>query len=583
MNSDHAAPTGVTPAPVEGRPTDFGNTDQSPQREIAEQTPPPQSGQSDRRVRLLPDIITIGAARYGGSVALIDHDVEVSYDDLADHVGRCAAGLTRLGVRAGDAVSLLLPNCPAFVYAYYAAAAIGAVVVPVNPLLKPNELEYIWRDASVRLVVAIPQLLPALLAAHAGLPELRHVVCATPPGVAEDPTGANAIEGYTTLDALMAGPEPDDGTAAANPSESRPSGRAAVERRSENDCAVIIYTSGTTGRPKGAMLSHRNLVRNVEQVRARLHFSEADRFLTVLPLFHAFAATVCMNVCLEAGCASLLLESFAPARVLEGVRRHGITIFPAVPAMLNALLMTARGPEDLGAVRFFVSGGAPLAGATLEALERRFGIPVLEGDGPTECSPVTSVNPMDGPRKAGSVGPPLPGVEIAIFDDEDRALPPETIGEIVVRGDNVMLGYLNQPEATAEAMKGGWYHTGDLGKADSDGYVFIVDRKKDMVITSGLNVYPREVEEALHGHEAVQEAAVIGVPDALRGEAVVAVIVRKSGAEASDRDLLRHCRQLLANYKVPQRVIFRDALPRGGTGKVLKRLLKKELELDNPV
>jgi long-chain acyl-CoA synthetase len=269
-----------------------------------------------------------------------------------------------------------------------------------------------------------------------------------------------------------------------------------------------------------------------------------------------------------------------PARTLEAIRRHGITVFPAVPAIFNALLMTARSPEELAPIRFFVSGGAPLPVATLEALESRFHIPVLEGDGPTECSPVTTVNPMEGgPRKPGSVGTAVPGVEVAIFDDDDRPQPTDTVGEIVVRGDNVMLGYLNQPEATAEVMKSGWYHTGDLGKIDSDGYVYIVDRKKDMVITSGLNVYPREVEEALFTHPAVQDAAVIGLPDPLRGEQVVAVVVRKPDVEVTERDLLRHCREVLANYKVPQKVIFQDALPRGGTGKVLKRLLKKELEM----
>ena len=524
---------------------------------------------------MLSDIITNGLRNYPDHVALVYQDRAMTFTELAQGVDCLAAGLAGLGIEPGQRISLLLPNCPPFVLGYFAAAALGAIVVPVNPLLKPNELEYIWRDADVRLVITVPQLLPVVAAARKELPQLVHVVCTSRAADLPDTTPADAIGGFAALEDLLA-----DGARAMRDGVSPTIGANAEGGRDENDCAVVIYTSGTTGRPKGAMLSHRNLTRNVEQVRARLHFTSADRFLTLLPLFHAFAATVCMNTCLTAGCASLLMESFSPARTLEGIRAHGITVFPAVPALFNALLVAAHGPEDLVPIRFFVSGGAPLPVATLQALETKFGIPVLEGDGPTECSPVTTVNPIDGPRKAGSVGPAVPGVEVAIFDDDDRPLPVDEMGEIVVRGDNVMLGYLNQPEATAEVMKGGWYHTGDLGKIDSDGYVYIVDRKKDMVITSGLNVYPREIEEALFTHPAVQDVAVIGVPDAMRGEAVVAVIVRKPGVEVRDRDLLRHCRDVLANYKVPQRVIFRDSLPYGGTGKVLKRLLKKEIEME---
>ncbi len=331
------------------------------------------------------------------------------------------------------------------------------------------------------------------------------------------------------------------------------------------------------------MLSHRNLTRNVEQIQARLQFLPEDRFVTVLPLFHAFAATVCMNTCLAAGCASLLLENFTPARVLETISRHKATIFPAVPAIFNAVLnLPVEHAPDTSSLRVLVSGGAPLPAPTLAALEQRFGVPVLEGDGPTECSPVTSVNPLDGPRKIGSVGPALPDVEIAIFDAQDKPVETEEVGEIVVRGDNVMLGYLNQPDATREAMTNGWYHTGDLGKLDADGYVFIVDRKKDMIITAGLNVYPREVEDVLLSHPGVADVAVIGTPDTLRGEDVLAVVVARPDVPApSERDLIRYCRERLANYKVPRQILFRAMLPRGATGKVVKRLLKKELELES--
>ncbi len=518
---------------------------------------------------LLGDFIDRGAREYPHNAALIFRDQTITYAELAASVRRLAAGWTTLGIRPDDRIALLLPNCPPFVFGYYAAAQIGAVAVPANPLLKPAELEYIWRDADVRLVLTAPPLLPGVQAARQNLPGLRYVISISPREEMPDPALADSIPGFSTLQEVMAqGAQQPGASVSAHPID-------------ENRCAVIIYTSGTTGYPKGAMLSHKNLTRNVEQVQAALFFEPRDRFLTVLPLFHSFAGTVCMNTALARGCASVLLENFAPGRVLETIEKHRVTIFPGIPTMFHLLLQhTPERAHDLSSLRLIVSGGAPLPAATLQALERRFGVPVLEGDGPTECSPVTSVNPQNGPRKVGSVGPPLPGVEIAIFDEEDRPLPAGEIGEIVVRGDNVMLGYLNQPEATAEAMRHGWYHTGDLGMMDAEGYVYIVDRKKDMIITSGMNVYPRQVEEVLFQHPAVANAAVIGLPDALRGEEVVAVVVPRSGAQPTERELIAYCREHLANFKAPRRVLFRESLPLGGTGKVVKRLLKKELEME---
>ena len=372
---------------------------------------------------MLSDIITNGARDYPDNAALIYQDAVITYSDLARTVERLAAGLGEIGIEPGQRISLLLPNCPQFVYSYFAAAALGAIVVPVNPLLKPAELDYIWRDADVRLVVTIPQLLPVVEAARKELPDLRHVVCTVGREGLPDPAAADSIPGFLALDDLIA--QKASGGIRQSAIGNRQSGNSSTTADCRlptarfGDCAVIIYTSGTTGRPKGAMLSHKNLTRNVEQVRLRLHFTAEDRFLTFLPLFHSFAATVCMNVSLTAGCASLLMESFAVARALEGIRKHRITIFPGVPALFNALLMAAPEPEALAFIRFFVSGGAPLPPSTLQALETRYGIPVLEGDGPTECSPVTTVNPMEGPRKAGSVGTAIPGVKVAIFDDND--------------------------------------------------------------------------------------------------------------------------------------------------------------------
>ena len=524
---------------------------------------------------MLHDIVMEGAKKHPQEIALIFRDQPQTFGELAAMVTRLSAGLEALGIQPGEKISLLLPNCPPFVWAYYAASCVGAVVVPVNPLLKPAELEYIWRDADIKLVITAGPLLPVVQAARANLPNLVHVLSITPLKELPDPAPA-AIAGLSFLTDILASGEEKIQEAEASSFILHPSSFASA-------CAVIIYTSGTTGHPKGAMLSHRNLMRNVEQVQARLQFLPGDRFVTVLPLFHAFAATVCMNTCLAAGCASILLENFAPVRTLETIARHHATIFPAVPAIFNAVLnVPAAQSPDTSSLRVLVSGGAPLPAPTLAALEQRFDVPVLEGDGPTECSPVTSVNPLDGPRKIGSVGPALPDVTIAIFDEQDNPMPINEIGEIVVQGDNVMLGYLNQPEATREAMSGGWYHTGDLGTMDADGYVFIVDRKKDMIITAGLNVYPREVEDVLLTHPGVGDVAVIGTPDALRGEDVLAVVVLRPDVTpaVSERDLIRYCRERLANYKIPRQILFRDTLPRGGTGKVVKRLLKKELELE---
>jgi long-chain acyl-CoA synthetase len=506
----------------------------------------------------LSDIVLQSETQYGAQPALIFQDETLTYTELAEGVRTLARTLRQLGIEKGDHVALLLPNCPQTVCAYFAIALMGGVVVPANPLLKAAELEYIWNDAQVRLVITVPPLVEVAKAAQANLPNIEHLLQVIP---------SPKLEGLTA-------------EALAPNAEIREVGEVAAEV-DPHTCAVIIYTSGTTGRPKGAMLSHFNLMRNVEMVQEFLKFDSSDRFFTVLPLFHSFAMTVCQNVALSRGCTSVLIERFVPTKVFETLLTHKITILPGAPAMFYALLqIMAQGEVKLPDLRLMVSGGAPLPAATFHALEKAFGIPVLEGDGPTECSPVTSVNPVDGVRKVGSVGIPLPGVEIAIFDEADKALPAEEVGEIVVRGDNVMLGYLNQPEETAEAMKSGWYHTGDMGKIDAEGYVYIVDRKKDMIITAGLNVYPREIEEVLFAHPAVAIAAVIGLADAVRGEEVTAVVVLKPGATATDRELISFCRERLANYKVPRKVLFREMMPMGGSGKVVKRLLKKELELE---
>ena len=509
-------------------------------------------------VNLYAQLAASVASRFDG-LALIARDRQLSYNELFGDVNRLARALSSLGIVPGDAVAVLLPNCPEFTVSYYATVAIGAMCVPANPLLKPAELAYIWNDCGARLVVTAAPLLPGVLEARRHVASLSKVVL-----VGEADGDVLSFGDLLTLQAAQDGasPIPFDG-------------------RGGDDPAVCIYTSGTEGRPKGAVLSHRNLVSNCDQVGRALSFDERDNFLCALPLFHSFAGTVCQNTALKFGARVTLIDQFHPVRVAEAMGAHRVTIFPAVPAMYGAMMqLPADFDHAFRRVRLCVSGGAPMPVSLMQAFEQRFGAVILEGDGPTECSPVTSVNPLHGVRKPGTIGVPVPGVEMKIVDDEDEDVAVGEVGEIVVRGDNVMIGYLNQPEATAVAMRGGWYHTGDLGTMDADGYFAIVDRKKDMLIVGGINVYPREIEEVLYQHPAVQDAAVIGGHDEKRGDQVVAVVALKPGATAASRELLHFSRERLANYKCPRKVIFRDALPRSGTGKVLKRLLKKELELE---
>jgi len=495
------------------------------------------------------------ALRFPEHPALIAHGGSLSYRELQDRVERLASGLRSLGLGKGDKVGIFLPNCPEFVLTYFAVVRIGAVAVPCNILLKHEELRYIYQDAGVSAAVTSPALLPVALQAKESLPSLQHLI------VTDPATSREAIP----LSELIARHGPLTDLCPADP----------------GDTAVILYTSGTTGRPKGAMLSHHNITWDAKACIEVLEVSENDNFLCVLPLFHSFAATVCMVLPFMTGGAVTLMDRFVPNQVLEAISQYGVTLFAGVPTMYAALLHFAgERAGDFSRVRVCVSGGAPMPLEVMRRFEERFNTIIVEGDGPTECAPVVSVNPIQGVRKTGSVGLPLPGVEVKIFDDNDRELPTGEVGEIVVRGENVMQGYYNQPEATAEALRNGWLHTGDLGKLDEDGYLYIVDRKKDMIIVGGLNVYPREIEEVLYTHPKIAEAAVIGVWDKLRGEAVHAVIALKPGEEATEREIIQHCREHLANFKVPRSVEFRESLPKSSTGKILKRMLRKEKELE---
>ncbi|OGB93186.1 MAG: hypothetical protein A3G35_18315 [candidate division NC10 bacterium RIFCSPLOWO2_12_FULL_66_18] len=500
----------------------------------------------------LLDMLAASAGRVPHRPALVFRDRRLSYADLQEKAGSLGRLLQGVGVRRGDRVILMLPNAPEFGVGYFGILAAGATVVPLNPLLKAEEVRYVLEDSAPVAMVCIEMTYPLLRAAREGLGRAM-------PALVLDAAASSGLQAGD----LALGTPPGDLPQGMVPPE--------VDRE---DVAACLYTSGTTGRPKGAMLTHRNLLANIQSFREILHVTEEDVFLTVLPMFHAFAATVMFLEPLSVGATIVVEPRFAPDLTLKAIAEHRVTLFGGVPTLFAVLAGLPRPPADFSSWRLCLSGGAPLPPAVLEAFEAKFGVPIYEGYGPTECAPVLTVNRPLGVRKVGSVGPAIPQVELRIVDEAGHPLPPGEVGEIVARGPNVMQGYLNRPAETAEVLRNGWYHTGDLGRVDQDGYYYIVDRKKDLILVGGLNVYPREVELALASHPAVAEAAVIGVPDPVRGEVPRALVVLRDGQQADTQELLQWCRQRLANYKVPRTIAFVSQLPKTATGKILKAQLK---------
>ena len=477
-------------------------------------------------------------------VALRLHDRALRYCELDRAARGVATGLRALGLAPGDRVALLIPNVPEFTIAYFGALYAGCTVVPLNVLLTAPEVHYHLEDSGAKLLIAHPLFeAPARAGARqAGVPVLR-----------AEGSGAGTL-------AELAAAEP----------------APALHQTLPTDTAVILYTSGTTGKPKGAELTHSNLLLNCAVVVPRLiPIAAHDVALGALPLFHSFGQTCVQNALFAAGGSVTLLPRFGPAEAFEVMERDRVTLFAGVPTMYFALLHHA--PEratDLSSLRWCLSGGAALPVEVMRAFEERYRIEILEGYGLSETSPVASFNMPGRPRHPGSIGYPVWGVELCIQGDQDRPLPDGERGEICIRGHNVMKGYLGRPDATKEALRGGWFHSGDIGVRDADGSYRIVDRKKDMLIRGGFNVYPREVEEVLFAHPEILEAAVIGVPHASHGEEVKAVVVRRPGSRLATEDLIAFCRERLAAYKYPRIVEFRDALPKGPTGKILKRELR---------
>ncbi len=477
-------------------------------------------------------------------VALRLQDRTLRYHELDRAARGVATSLRERGFQPGDRVALMVPNVPEFTIAYFGTLYAGCTVVPLNVLLSAPEVQYHLEDSGAKLLVAHSLFeVPAREGARqSGVPVLR----------AEG-------RGPGTLAEL----------AAAEPV-------AAMYPTQPTDTAVILYTSGTTGKPKGAELTHSNLLLNCAVVVPRLIPAGADDVaLATLPLFHSFGQTCIQNALIAAGASVTLLPRFGPKEAFEVMERDRVTLFAGVPTMYFALLHHA--PErayDLASLRWCMSGGAAMPVEVMRAFEEKFGVDILEGYGLSETSPVASFNAPGRPRHPGSIGYPVWGVELCILDDQDRPLADGERGEICIRGHNVMKGYLGRPDATQEALRGGWFHSGDIGVKDPGGSFRIVDRKKDMVIRGGFNVYPREIEEVLFAHPEILEAAVIGVPHPSHGEEVKAVVVRTPGSQLDAEGVIAFCRGQLAAYKYPRLVEFRDELPKGPTGKVLKRELR---------
>lgn len=499
---------------------------------------------------LVPDLLRRTAAAHPDREAVVDAGGILTYRQLEHAAGQLARALTAHGVRPGDRVAVMLPSCRQYALIYFGIMAAGGVIVPINPIYRAPEVQHQLADASVAAMITAAALRPLVDSLRRELPTLQTVWNLD--GAGED-----------TLAWVMQPEAP--GLPAPELDPSAP--------------AACLYTSGTEGRPKGAVLTHRNLVALLESMGRVLTLRPEDRYLCTLPLFHSFAEAVLLLLPAGTGGRVTIRDRFVPTEVLELIASERITLLAAVPSMYRALLMTIeRGaPYDFGSLEFAVSGGAALGVDLYERFRSATGVSIVEGYGPTECSPVVSVNPPRGGGKPGTVGLALPGVEVQIWSDAGEPLGPGQVGEIVVRGDTVMPAYWNRPEETRLAIRDGHFLTGDLGMLDADGYLTIVDRKKDLILVGGLNVYPSEVEQVLGSHPDVQEVVVVDAPDPVKGESVHAFVVRRPASNVDARALGAFARERLAAYKRPRAFTFVEALPRNESGKVLRVKLREEV------
>jgi len=483
----------------------------------------------------LATILTESARRYPDRPAIRLHDLVVTYAELDDLTARTAGWLRARGVEPGDRVGIVMPNVMPFPVFYYGVLRAGATVVPINPLLKSGEIEHYLGDSGAKLAL----------------------VWST--AAAEATTAAKA----TSTDVVIVD---DDTVASAAQWPSSPE----VAPRAEDDTAVILYTSGTTGAPKGAQLTHANLYRNCIAFIGLFDLGPTDVVMGCLPLFHAFGQSNGLNASVAAGASITLVPRFEPISVLKLIERHRVTVFEGVPTMYVTLLSTDAGVVDTSSLRMCISGGSALPVEVLRGFRKTFGAMILEGYGLSETSPTATFNRPE-QTKPGSIGVPIDGVELKLVDADGTDTLTGGVGEIAIRGHNVMKGYWNRPDATAAAIIDGWFYTGDVATRDDDGFYFIVDRKKDLIIRGGFNIYPREIEEVLYQHPSVREVAVVGVPHPTHGEEVAAAINLRPGRTTTPEELRDYVKARVAPYKYPRHVWLVDALPHGPTGKILKR------------
>jgi long-chain acyl-CoA synthetase len=503
------------------------------------------------------------ARRYPTKDAFVFMDIHLTYAQVNGAANQIANGLVAAGICPGDKVALSCLNVPYFPMVYFGILKAGAVVVPLSVLLKRDEVEYHLKDSDAKAYfcfLGAPGL-PMLEEGHAGF--LNTEACKDLYVITAKPTDASPIDGLKTMGMLMHGQSPVAETVATL----------------AEDTAVIIYTSGTTGQPKGAELTHSNLTLNAILSAGLYEPTSEDTLLIVLPLFHIFAMTVMMNAGIYRGTTNVLLPRFDAEAVLKLMEKHKVTFFAGVPTMYWGLLNYRGDKFDLEGIssnlKKCLSGGASLPVKVLEDFEARFKVEILEGYGMSEGSPVVTFNQVGPGRKPGSIGTPVWGVEVKIVDEDGREVPTGEKGEIVYRGHNVTKGYYNKPEANAKTIKNGWLHSGDVGTKDEDGFFYVVDRTKDMIIRGGLNVYPREVEDVMMKHDTVSLVAVIGIPDDQYGEEIKACVVPKEGHKVSVEELIQWTKERIAAYKYPRVIEFMDALPQSATGKILKKELRK--------
>ncbi len=494
----------------------------------------------------LANLMLDSAKEHGDRTALKLDDAELSYELLAAGSAHVAGLLKENGFEVGDRVGIMLPNVPHFAAIYYGVLRAGGVVVPMNPLLKGREVAFYLSDNGAKFLFAWHGFEEP---ATKGAEEEGAKLWLVEPGEFEKVVGAA---------------EPDD----------------AIVDRDESDTAVLLYTSGTTGKPKGAELTHANLIKNAEVSGSLFDVSEEDIVLGALPLFHSFGQTCGLNATMGAGGMVTLIPRFDPDKALEIIERDKVTVFEGVPTMFSAMLHS-EAEHDVSSLRVCASGGSAMPGEVLRKFEEKFDATVLEGYGLSETSPVATFNPAD-KSKEGSIGIPIDGVELRLVDDDRNEVDEGEVGEIAIRGHNVMKGYYDRPDDTKEAIdEDGWFYTGDMGKRDDEGYYFIVDRKKELIIRGGYNVYPREIEEVLYEHDAVREVAVIGVPHDDLGEEVGAAVVLKDGEQVTEDELRDFVKNEVAAYKYPRKVWFVDELPKGPTGKILKREVEVPSEVSS--